>query len=148
MPPWAYTIQTSYTMNKLLFFAPILAIVLLSSCTNDDDDANDNLTQEEELANLNALLAEIEDMASSVPCTDAADWSYTAYGDKACGGPVGYIAYPTTINTVQFLNKVVAHRNAQEAFNQKWEVASDCSLPAEPNAVRCEGGVPVFDYGQ
>ncbi len=132
-------------MNKLLLFAPVLVISLFSSCNNDDD--SDNLTQEEELANLNALFVAIQDMASSVPCTDAADWAHTAYGDKACGGPVGYIAYPTSINTTLFLEKVAEHRSAQEAFNEKWEVASDCSLPGEPTAIRCEDGAPVFEYG-
>ncbi len=132
-------------MNKSLLFAPVLIISLFASCNNDDDD---NLTQAEERANLDALLVDILEMASSIPCTNAADWTYTDYGDKACGGPVGFIAYPTNINTALFLAKVAEHRSAQEAFNEKWEVFSDCSLPRVPTAIRCENGVPVFEYGQ
>ena len=116
-------------------------IPLLSSCSDDDD-----ATREDESANLNALLVEIQEMASSVDCTDASDWPYTAYGNKACGGPVGYIAYSTDIDTARFLEKVARHRRAQEAFNEKWDVVSDCSLPGVPSSVRCEDGVPVFEY--
>ena len=130
-------------MNKSLLFAPLLLLSFLS-CNNDDD--GDNRSQEEESANLNALFAEIQEMASSVPCNDPAGWAYTAYGDKACGGHVGYIAYPTSIDTALFLEKVEEHRSAQEAFNEKWEVISDCLLPGEPTSIRCEDGVPVFEY--
>ncbi len=129
-------------MNKLLLFAPLLLLSFLS-CNNDDDN---DLTQEEESANLNALFVEIQEMASSVPCNDPSAWAYTAYGDKACGGHVGYIAYPTSIDTAVFLEKIEEHRKAQEAFNEKWQVISDCLLPGEPSAIRCEDGAPVFEY--
>ncbi len=128
-------------MNKFLFFTALLMIQLISSCSDDDD-----ATRDDESANLNALLVEIQEMASSVDCTDASDWTYTAYGNKACGGPVGYIAYSTNMDTARFLEKVAQHRRAQEAFNEKWDVISDCSLPGEPSSVRCEDGAPVFEY--
>ena len=122
------------------FFTVLLISILIISCNDDDSD------REREEQNLNELLAEIEDLANSESCTDPSDWTYTGYGSKACGGPVGYIAYPTTIDTAAFLEKVAAHRMAQQEFNRRWDVVSNCALVDEPRAVACENGNPVFRY--
>ena len=123
----------------------ILGILFLSgvslSCSQ-----NDGMTQEEEAQNLSIMFSEISLLAVSVTCEDASEWTYTSYGEKACGGPVGFIAYATTIDTVAFLQKVEVHRAAEQAFNKKWGIISTCDLPAEPSGIICENGTPVFTY--
>ena len=100
----------------------------------------------QEAQQLNQMLNEIKTMASVTECINSAEWRFTHYGSKACGGPVGYIAYSVNIDTTLFLNKVKAHINAEDTYNKKWGIASDCSLPAQPTGIKCENGNPVFEY--
>ena len=97
----------------------------------------------EELANLKK---EIDELSAQVSCTDAADWKFTAIGDKACGGPTGYVAYSTKIDETAFLKKVKTYTDKQKAFNLKWQMVSDCSYPQPPNRIDCVGGKPKFVY--
>ena len=91
----------------------ILGILFLSgvslSCSQ-----NDGMTQEEEAQNLSIMFSEISLLAVSVTCEDASEWTYTSYGEKACGGPVGFIAYATTIDTcikARIQSRSTNHRN-------------------------------------
>lgn len=128
-------------MKTLKFITLFLLAGICFSCSDDD-----GLTQENEAAALNELFFEIQNLASSKDCTDSSEWTFTSYGEKGCGGPVGYIAYSTEIDTVLFLEKIEEHRIAQQNFNKKWGIISDCSLPMEPEGVRCEDGRPVLEY--
>jgi hypothetical protein len=128
-------------MKKTHFIGIMLLLGICLSCDNDNE-----LTQEQEAENLSELFAEIESLATMQDCTDASVWNFTSYGHKACGGPVGFIAYSTTIDTVLFLEKIEKHRAAQHEYNIKWGITSDCSIPAQPTSVVCENGKPVFEY--
>ena len=128
-------------MKKLKLIGIFLLMGFCFSCSSDD-----GLSQEQEATNLNKMLFSIEGLASSVNCIDSSEWTFTSYGEKACGGPVGYIAYSTNIDTAVFLEKIEEHRIAQQRFNEKWGIISDCSLPAEPIGVICQNGNPVFEY--
>ncbi len=102
--------------------------------------------QEKEHQNLITLFNEIETTATSVPCTDANDWSYSAYGTKACGGPQGYIAYSNKINHVAFLKKILDYTQLEDAYNKKWAIISTCDTPSQPVEIVCENGSPVLKY--
>lgn len=130
-------------MKTLQFIGILFCITLCFSC----DDNNDS-TQEQDLEHLNEMFEEISVIASSEVCEDASLWSFTSYGSKACGGPVGYMAYPTTIDTADFLQKIEAHREAEDTYNIKWGIISDCSLPAPPSGVACENGNAILVYQQ
>ena len=116
---------------KTLYFIFLLAV--LSSCGSGDE-----LIQEQQAQRINQLFSEIKDLSSSVKCNDASKWAYTSYGHKACGGPLGYIAYSTQIDTVLFMQKIEEHRTLQEKFNEDWGIVSDCSLTQEPSGIKCE----------
>ncbi|NMH89807.1 lipocalin-like domain-containing protein [Flavivirga algicola] len=102
--------------------------------------------QEEDHRELMDLFDEIYQLSISVSCTDSADWTFTAYGAKACGGPQGYIAYSTQIDTAAFLQKIEVYTNLEKAYNIKWGIASTCDLPKQPKGVVCENGFPVLKY--
>jgi len=104
-----------------------------------------NTTFEEDLAALQQMRANIEAIAESEPCTNAAYWSFTAIGSKACGGPQGYIAYSNNIDVASFLDLVEAYTLAEQAFNIKWGIFSTCDLALMPNGVSCVNGEPVFN---
>lgn len=126
-------------MNKLLV---ILVGLMMLSCS-DDEIVN---TMEQDFMELNATFESIQALANSVPCTDATLWSFTAYGDKACGGPQGFIAYPLTIDVAVFLNRIEGHRLRENFLNQKWGITSTCDIPAPPQTIACENGIAVLVY--
>ena len=128
-------------MKKLNFIGIALLIGICFSC--NDDDA---LTQEQQAQNLDQMFSEIEILATSESCDDSTEWTFTSYGSKACGGPLGFIAYPINIGTALFLKKIEEYTTAQQEFNQKWGIVSDCSVPSQPSEIICKNGSPVFEY--
>jgi hypothetical protein len=128
-------------MKKLNFIGIALLIGICFSC--NDDDA---LTQEQQAQNLDQMFSEIEILATSENCDDSAEWTFTSYGSKACGGPLGFIAYPINIGTELFLKKIEEYTTAQQEFNQKWGIVSDCYVPSQPSEIICKNGSPVFEY--
>ncbi|TXD84516.1 hypothetical protein ESY86_05510 [Subsaximicrobium wynnwilliamsii] len=130
-------------MKNLKFIGIFLLFGICFSCSD-----NDELTQEQEEQNLIQMFSEIESSARSVNCNDSSEWDFTSYGSKNCGGfgPVGFIAYSINIDTQLFLEKIEKHKRAQQRFNEKWEIISDCSLASTPISIICEDGSPVFAY--
>ncbi len=103
-------------------------------------------TRDQELLSLSKQYLEIVQIAQDLPCESDEEWTYTAVGSKACGGPVGYLAYSTEIDTVAFLKMVEDYTKAQKAYNTKYGIISDCSVPTQPTGVFCSEGKPIFDY--
>lgn len=124
---------------KNLVFSLVLCYVL--GC--------DSLSNEVPIADqsqLEKMLQEIVSLSESQSCTDASDWLFIAYGAKACGGPIGYIAYSKRINQDNYIKLVNKFTEAQAAFNRKTNAVSDCMLMAEPSGVFCEDGKPKLAY--
>ncbi|SDS50525.1 hypothetical protein SAMN05216503_3276 [Polaribacter sp. KT25b] len=92
------------------------------------------------------LFNEIQNLSYSISCSDAADWNFVAYGSKACGGPKGYIAYSSKIDTTAFLQKIETYTQTEKDFNIKWGVISDCSITNPPTSVECQNGFPKLIY--
>ena len=127
-------------MKKINVFLFLLVLIFVS-CSNTNE-----ISQEEDQQYLLDMFAEIEALANSEQCINASEWLITAIGAKACGGPTGYIAYSNKIDTTFFLQKVKEYTTAQDEFNKKWNVVSDCSIPQEPLSVTCVEGSPIFVY--
>jgi hypothetical protein len=130
--------ENQLTMKKL-FFAPLLLsiVLILISCNKDQD---------KDLKKLDEIYSEIKALADSQACENPDNWSFTAYGAKACGGPVGFIAYSLNIDEAYFLALVAEYTEKQEAYNLKWGINSDCSTPEVPTGIVCENNLPVFVY--
>jgi hypothetical protein len=128
-------------MKKLKFIGIFFLIGICFSCSDSE-----GVTQEQEAQILNQMFSEIENLASNVNCNNSSQWAFTNYGSKACGGPIGFIAYSTNIDIDSFLEKIEEHRTAQKKFNEKWGLISDCSIPSQPSGIICENGKPVFEY--
>jgi|SRR5690625_2565418 len=128
-------------MKKLRMIGIFLFAGVIFSC-----QINNGSTQKQEAERLNQLLSEIKNLASSVNCEESSAWHFSSFGSKACGGPVGYIAYSKEIDTVHFLEKIKEHKIKQEKFNEKWNILSDCSVPPKPTGVICKDSKPSFNY--
>ena len=129
------------TKTPRRILALLTLTLLLTACPQERDP------QEIALADLESRFSAILALAQSRSCENPADWSYTAYGSKACGGPQGYLAYPLTIDVQRFLSKVDAHRQAENQYNIDFDITSTCDLPAEPTGVDCvdQSAVLVYD---
>jgi hypothetical protein len=100
----------------------------------------------EDDASLSELYTIIKTISESETCSEGSSWKFSAYGSKACGGPIGYIAYSKCINTADFLNKIAVFTELQGQYNNKHEVASTCDVPPPPTSVNCEDDKPVLVY--
>lgn len=125
--------------QSLLF---VLLLVAFLGC----EPRQSGRLQEKDAAELEVLRTEIEALAASETCTDPSLWNYAALGSKPCGGPWSYIAYSSSIDTNYFLNLVEELRVAEAAYNEHWNIASDCAFAVEPSGVDCQNGLAVLMY--
>lgn len=132
---------------KIIISSFCFVILLFVGCSDtksiiDKKEATDQETDQQELI---TLFSEIKTEAESISCINANEWSFTAYGSKACGGPQGYIAYPKSNETL-FLEKVTIYTNLEKAYNKKWNIFSTCDIAAKPTGVECKNGKPNLIY--
>ncbi len=127
--------------SSISVFLFLLLSLFVVSC-----DQTPELTQDEEWQLLQTQLSQIEGFAQSVPCTDPTDWSYIAYGSKPCGGPWGFIPYALTTNISELERRLNLYAQAEESYNQRWGIFSDCSIPPSPTSIICQNGIAVLQY--
>lgn len=139
-------------MNRVLIIL-IISLGFLLACDKSDSEPEvikseirKGSSQIEDNQFLSDLYLEILSLSTSYACSDELDWKYTAIGAKACGGPAAYIAYSTKLDVGAFLAKVSFYTHQQEAYNIKWGITSDCSIPPEPKGVSCEEGQAILQY--
>ena len=143
---------------KNLFIISI-ALLSLASCNakksaeNADNLPKDislkpenNLSQQEDQMALSTLIKEIDAIISTEPCTNPAEWKFSAIGAKPCGGPSSYIAYPVKLED-EILPRIEQFTAMQSAFNKKYNLMSDCSMVMPPSEIRCENGKAVLVRG-
>lgn len=138
---------------KILLLATFL-IGSTMSCTSESVSTDctptsvitDKASKEEDNVVLAKLFKEIDDLSKSRTCDNAGQWLFAPIGEKACGGPSGYIAYSSQIDVACFLKKVEHYTAQTKKFNAKHGVMSDCSITASPKSVSCENGKPILVY--
>ncbi|MEJ5992931.1 hypothetical protein WG904_00780 [Pedobacter sp. Du54] len=129
-------------MMKPFLVLPILLLLCLAACEKGVFSSS----KQKDLEELANLKKDIDEWSSKVECTNAADWKFTPLGDKACGGPTGYVAYSTKIDEAEFLKKVKDYTDKQKAFNLKWDMVSDCMFMVPPKSIECVDGKPKLVY--
>jgi hypothetical protein len=97
-------------------------------------------------SDMQEVYKEMVALSESETCSDSEEWIFTAYGSKACGGPIGYIAYSKKIDQNYFLGLVDRFTELQADYNRKTGAVSDCALAVRPTRVTCENGKPKFIY--
>lgn len=145
-------------MRTLLVYFTLF-VILITSCEDNNDDREPEFFEPPQISEitdsslleqddyfLEYLSYEIQDIADEQDCFDASEWKFTPIGTKACGGPKGFIAYSSQIDTVYFLDKVNFYTIQQDVYNKKWGIISDCSLPPYPKGIVCIDRKPEFYY--
>lgn len=141
-------------MNKSVLI--IFAALSLTACKTKNVDPEtlpkdislkpeNNLSQQADREVLNAMVKEIELMAS-LPCTDVSAWKAAPIGAKPCGGPSSYIAYPVS-REKEILAKIETFNQKQRAFNEKYQLMSDCMMVMPPTEIKCVDGKAVLVNG-
>ena len=95
------------------YIKPFLLIILYisSSCNKNEIDSTylceipdtTDLSCEMFTSRLTELFEKINELSTSVACTEASEWTFIAYGARAFGGPQGYIPYSKSIDTDNFI---------------------------------------------
>jgi len=126
-------------MNKLYYAIILLFCSILLTCK--ENEIRDRGKDEQELSK---LFNQLKTLSQQVACENEADWKFVPYGEQACGGPMGFIAYSVKIDTANFLKLVDRYGIKQREFNSRWSVVSPCALLLAPKGVICENGKPKF----
>jgi hypothetical protein len=119
-----------------------LLIPVLVSCSLDDSSNR----QQDEFEQLQITRSSIEQVAKSIPCADDNQCKAVAFGSKPCGGPWTYLAYNDGIDEEAFLEMVANFNAAEDAYNLKWGIVSDCMVVGPPTSVECIDGVCTTVY--
>ena len=117
-----------------LFLALFLFIGSVSGCEQAEDD------QEITTKNLEKQLAEIHSVINADSCSETGECSFLAYGSKACGGPQGYLLFSDQVDVEALTTMVENYTKAEDAYNRKFGIISDCMVVTPPTQLACENG--------
>ena len=95
---------------------------------------------------LTELFEEINELSTSVACTDASQWTFIGVGKDSCGNPERYIPYSKSINTDNFICLVNIYTNIEQSYNETCGIHSICVFEKEPSGVVCNNGIPTLTY--
>lgn len=96
--------------------------------------------QEITAKNLEKKLAEIHSIINAESCSETGECSFMAYGSKACGGPQGYLLFSNQIDVEALTKMVEEYNKAEDAYNKKFGIISDCLYATPPEKLECVNG--------
>ncbi|MBC7615868.1 MAG: hypothetical protein H7202_07365 [Pedobacter sp.] len=131
-------------MRQYLFKSILFSLFIFSFTGCEEKNLYNS--KEDDVLEIASLRSEIDKLSEQVNCENNAGWKFTPIGEKACGGPTGYVAYATKIDEALFLKKVTLYNQKQKAFNVKWNVVSDCMFMNPPKSIDCVSGKPKLVY--
>ena len=111
-----------------------LFIGSISGCEQAEDDQG--ITAK----NLEKQLAEIHSVINADSCSETGKCNFLAYGSKACGGPQGYLLFSNHVDVESLTTMVEEYNKAEDAYNKKFGVISDCMFITSPTQLACENG--------
>jgi hypothetical protein len=85
-------------------------------------------------------LPQIRALAANTSCTSSSQCHTLALGERACGGPEGYLAYSAAAAPVKPLQALAArYAEQRRAENAKSGIMSTCQMLTDPGAL-CQAG--------
>ena len=133
----------------------VLVALFTVACGDSDPVKSAERTEESDRMQLAQMRQDVEALVGEAACASVEDCRFAGLGAKPCGGPWEYIIYSVADSAA--LAKPLAAYNAFETdMNQRYEYASDCSVPNEPmlacSVGRCidllQGGTVSISAGQ
>lgn len=117
-----------------LFLALFLFIGSVSGCEKEENN------QEITAQNLEKQLAGIQAFINAGDCSETGECSFLAYGSKACGGPQGYLLFSNQVDFEVLAKMVEDYNKAEDAYNKKFGIISDCMYVTPPGKLECVDG--------
>ncbi len=122
-------------MKSLLILSMIL---IFSNCEINEIVRQQNKVDE--------LWEELVRLSESESCTNSGEWRAAPIGNKACGGPAGYLPYSVNIDTTYFLDLARQHREASSELNRLTGAFSTCDVVPLPDKIECKDGKAELIY--
>ena len=129
-------------MFRITRLIPVIILMIciggLAAC-NDEDP----LDEAADIARMDKMEVEIDDLIGEPTCKDAKDCRVIAFGDKPCGGPWSYKIYSVSaVDTVELAGLVADYNKFNKTLNARYSWMSDCMVVMPPN-VGCVDGFCV-----
>ena len=110
----------------------LVFIFICFSCSEENLE-----TKQDYEERLTLLYQEMESIVAEGSCEKATECDFIPVGDKACGGPSGYIIFSEDINLEKLEEIADEYTNLERTYNQKFGIISDCSLTRPPQNIGC-----------
>ena len=120
-----------------------MKLLLLSSFflgVNCSEQGDSTTGQEKDKASIDKLREEIASLAEASVCSETYTCFSIGVGSKPCGGHWEYLVYSNSIDVSTLQEKVEELNEMEKAYNEKYEVMSDCMMVMPPQAIVCEDG--------
>ena len=134
------------TNRKIMRYlgAAALIAVFLVACGDSDPIVGDNnsnqQTEEGDRAQLAEMRRAINALIGDAAGASIEDCRYSGLGTKPCGGPWEYVIYSTSsTDSLALTERLIAYNAFEAEMNERYEYASDCSVPEVPVLAYREG---------
>lgn len=137
------------------YIKPFLLFILFifSFCNKNEVDSTylceipdtTDLSCEMFTSRLTELFEEINELSTSVACTDASEWTFIGVGKDSCGNPERYIPYSKSIDTDNFICLIDKYNALSDGYYFVCFTFPYCD-ENEPSGVVCDNGIPTLTY--
>jgi len=119
-------------MKKSTSFC-FVAALMVSACVQPPINGAPPGTQEADWAAIVRLEDQAKAIAKTTGCATVGQCRTAPVGNRACGGPRYYLAYcSTSTDSVALFRKLDEIAAAENAYNQKYQIASTCEFRMPP----------------
>ena len=115
----------------------LLLFLFIGSVSGCEQQENE---QEITAKNLEKQLAGIHAVIDAGSCSETGECRFLAYGSKACGGPQGYLLFSNQVDVEALTKMVEDYNKAEDDYNRKFGVSSDCFFVTPPPQIECANG--------
>jgi hypothetical protein len=123
-------------MKRAGYFTMMVLVSFFAGCESLDAGHS----QDAEKKSLQQKRNQIISFINAHTCSTNTDCRYTPFGSKPCGGPWEYLLYPASVDTTRLFAMIRDYNTAESAYNKKWGIMSDCSVPSPPDSMACVAG--------
>lgn len=132
-------------MKKYTFVLKLSAFLLLFTAFQCDT-TEVSATCEQKVTQLDNMRVTIQNLANTSICNENFECHYIAFGSKACGGPMSYLVYSTSIDVAQLTKLVKEYNELETVLNIECERVSDCAMVNPPQRLECENNTCIAIY--
>lgn len=127
-------------MKKSILMSLVFSMLFMNFTCEDDKPAI-NINPSEELIQKKK---EITDYIATFNCNNSVGCQFSAFGEKACGGPKEYLVFPANVDLNFLTAKITEYNALEKQFNIDNNIFSDCMFVGPPSNIGCIDGKCVI----